>query len=71
MIGVYAIAEVADDSNKRPEKTLFVVLNQDDGAEFTESARRSLAAVKRLVAANGGRVFDDLASVAKFVSERR
>lgn len=35
MSGVYSIAEVVDDSNKRPEKTLFCVLNIDDENEFT------------------------------------
>jgi hypothetical protein len=71
MTGVYAVAEVVDDSNKRPEKTLFVVLGHDEDVEFTEAQRRSLDAVKSLVAANGGHVFDDLESVAKFVGECR
>ena len=29
MTGVYSIAEVVDDSNKRPEKTIFCILNHD------------------------------------------
>ena len=29
MTGVYSIAEVVDDSNKRPDKTIIVVLNKD------------------------------------------
>ena len=29
MTGVYSIAEVVDDSNKKPEKTLFCILDKD------------------------------------------
>lgn len=30
MLGVYSIAEVIDDSNKRPDKTILCVLKEDD-----------------------------------------
>ena len=30
MVGVYSIAEAVDDSNKRPEKTVFCFLEVDD-----------------------------------------
>ena len=47
MIGVYSIAEVVDDSNKRPGKTLFCVLPEDVDDDlqpwkFTNSQLRSL-----------------------------
>lgn len=64
MTGCYAVAEVVDDSNKRPEKTVFVLLKSDDGFHFTEGQRRSFAAVANIVSKNGGRVFDNLKSAA-------
>ena len=36
MTGVYSIAEVIDDSNKRPRKTVFCVLPTDGDLSFTE-----------------------------------
>jgi hypothetical protein len=57
MTGVYAIAEVVDDSNKRPKKTIFVVLRKDGDKEFTESQMRSLDMVSKMVDFNGGRSF--------------
>ena len=37
MTGVYSIAEVVDDSNKRPEKTILCVLDEDDENIFSET----------------------------------
>lgn len=34
MTGVYSIAEVVDDSNKRPEKTIFTILKEYDDTKF-------------------------------------
>ena len=36
MTGVYSIAEVVDDSNKRPGKTILVILRDDGDKKFTE-----------------------------------
>ena len=36
MMGVYPIAEAVDDSNKRPEKTIYCVLRKDDGKMFND-----------------------------------
>lgn len=68
MTGVYSVAEVVDDSNKRPEKTLFCILEQDDNNEFTEHQLKSLKMVKDMVLANGARVFDDLINVSEFLN---
>jgi hypothetical protein len=61
MTGVYSIAEMVDDSNKRPEKTVFAVLNPDEtigsftymAKTFTPPQLKSLEATSKLVAANG------------------
>lgn len=68
MTGVYAIAEAVDDSNKRPEKTIFVCLPADGGKVFDEGQRRSLAAVAGMIERNGGRVFDNLVDVAEYLN---
>ena len=49
MTGVYSIAEVVDDSNKRPEKTVFAF--KEEG--FDKSQIKSLEAVGTLVSENG------------------
>ena len=60
MVGVYAIAEVIDDSNKRPERTVFVRVRDDDGNTFSDAQWESLAAVAAMVKRNGGKAFDSL-----------
>jgi len=68
MTGVYAVAEVVDDSNKQPSRTIFVVLNQDEDKIFTKGQIRSLYAVKKMILSNGGKVFDNLEICAKFLN---
>ncbi len=68
MTGVYSIAEVVDDSNKRPEKTVFCVLPKDDGTEFDKAQLKSLAAVGKMVAKNGGTLCIGLDEVAQYLN---
>jgi hypothetical protein len=68
MTGFYSIAEVVDDSNKRPEKTIFCVLGIDDGEEFTKHQIKSLQATAKLVDHNGGFCTDNLETVAAFLN---
>jgi hypothetical protein len=67
MTGTYAIAEVVDDSNKRPEKTVFVMRRWDDAEKFDEGQWKSLNAVAGMVERNGGRSFDSLSAAADFM----
>lgn len=69
MKGVYSIAEVSDDSNKNPEKTVLVILKRDDGESFSKEEMTSLTAVKELVEKNGGQVFDNLKSAAEWINQ--
>ena len=64
MVGVYSIAEVVDDSNKRPEKTLFCFL--PDG--FNEQQVKSLGQVSAMVKRNSGKVFKTLREIADYVN---
>lgn len=47
---IYSIAEVVDDSNKRPEKTVFVII---DGGGFSEQQIKHLRKIADLVKSNG------------------
>lgn len=71
MEGVYSIAEVVDDSNKRPEKTLFCVLEQDDKKEFSEAQLKSLDAVDKMIVDNGGKSFKSLDEVSEYLNNKR
>jgi hypothetical protein len=68
MTGIYSIAEVVDDSNKRPNRTLFCVLSQDGENMFTPHQVKSLKATELLVRSNGALVFDGLEEVAQFLN---
>lgn len=71
MTGVYSIAEVIDDSNKRPEKTIFCVLTIDGDATFDLGQIKSLKAVARMVEANGGKSFANLYDLELFLNGRK
>lgn len=69
MTGCYAVAEVVDDSNKRPASTIMVILRQDTALfRFDDSQWRSLNAVANLVRANGGCAFDSLEDAATYLN---
>jgi hypothetical protein len=70
MMGVYSIAEVVDDSNKKPDRTILVLLRDDGYKRFSEGQRRSLDSVGRMVKANGGKVFDNLKSAAVWMGKK-
>lgn len=69
MVGCYAIAEVADDSNKRPEKTVFCYLSKDGDAEFQPHQLASLGRLCLLLQGNGATVCMSLGEVAVFLNE--
>ncbi len=65
MKGVYSIAEIIDDSNKRPEKTILCILY--DGIEKTMA--HSLEAVVNLAKSNGITVCESLPDIAEFLNK--
>ena len=69
MSGSYSIAEVVDDSNKRPDKTIFCVLFKDDGKIFNSGQMKSLLRVGKMVEENGGKSFATLKAVAEYLNE--
>lgn len=79
MIGTYSIAEAVDDSNKRPEKTIFCVLQEDQTPDkmlfftaiyknFTKAQINSLNEVGKLIEINGGKYFTSLREVAEYLN---
>ena len=74
MKGVYSIAELVDDSNKRPKRTLFLLLKNDiadDGSliSFDKEEMNSLNEVANMVNRNGGFVFHSLYSFIIFITK--
>ena len=53
MTGVYSIAELVDDSHKRPASTVFCYIQEGDGLVFSSHQLKSLEQVAHLVAKNG------------------
>lgn len=69
MKGVYSIAEVIDDSNKRPLKTVFCVLEyENDELKFDKSEMKSLIQVGEMVKRNGGKWCLNLREVAEYLN---
>lgn len=65
MKGVYSIAEIIDDSNKRPEKTIVCVLYNN----IDEQMSKSLSATLNLAKSNGATVLNSLEDIASFLNE--
>lgn len=71
MEGVYSIAEVVDDSNKRPDKVLFCFLTKDKNQTFSTHQIKALRKVKQMIVENGGKGFEDLIEIANFLNNKR
>jgi len=70
MTGVYSIAEVVDDSNKRPTKTIFVCLKKDGSSIFNDGQWKSINAVAKMVEQNGAMVFFELEKSAFYLNRK-
>jgi Nucleoside 2-deoxyribosyltransferase like len=68
MTGVYSIAEVVDDSNKRPAKTIFCYLTSDEGETFSTHQIQSLEQVGKMVKNNGAKYFKTLSETADYLN---
>lgn len=68
MTGVYSVAEVVDDSNKRPNKTVFCFLATDGDKSFEKHQLKALTQVGKMVVANGGKGFNTLEEVAAYLN---
>lgn len=80
MQGVYSIAEVIDDSNKRPQKTIFCLLGSEipisqysyphAKISFSIGEMKSLNQVGMMVERNGGKYFKNLEEVAEYLNNK-
>lgn len=68
MTGVYSIAEVADDSNKRPEKTIFCYLPSDGGQTFSAAQIKSLEQTGKMIKKNGAQFFKTFTEVSDYLN---
>ena len=68
MTGIYSIFEVADDSNKRPEKTMFCVLDERNGLTFDATIKKNFVKIKKDLIKNGATVFNSLEEIAYFLN---
>ena len=68
MTGVYSIAEVVDDSNKRPDKTIFCYLTSDEDQQFSAAQIKSLEQTGKMIQENGAAFFKTLAETADYLN---
>lgn len=68
MEGVYSIAEVVDDSNKRPEKTVFCYIETDGDAKFSTHQLKSLKQTAKMITENGAKSFTSLSELADYLN---
>lgn len=71
MKGVYSIAEVVDDSNKRPEKVVFHVIPNEGDNGFDKEQQKSLDKVGVMVEENGGTYIKSMDDLVKFLNSTR
>jgi hypothetical protein len=77
MSGCYSVAEVVEDSVKRPEKTIFCIVEfdqdpndpQHSSVTYEEHMKKSLSQVARMVEENGAKVFQTLQKTADYLNE--
>ena len=70
MKNFFPIPEVVDDSNRRPDKTLYCYLSEDEGKAFTPHQIKSLQAVGKMINTNGGIWFKSFDDVVEFLNTK-
>jgi len=68
MTGAYSIAEAVDDSNKRPTKTIFCFLKEDENFTFNKGQLKSLDKVGLMIESNGGKYFRSLSAAVDYLN---
>lgn len=67
---LYSIAEVVDDSNKRPNRTVFCFLDEEAGNVYTPHEIKALNAVGKMIEANGAKWLKTLDEVADYINQK-
>jgi len=68
MTGFYSVAEVVDDSNKHPSKTIFSFLKEDEGETFSDHQIKSLEQTGKMVQENGAKFFSKFEEIAEYLN---
>ena len=68
MTGFYSVAEVVDDSNKHPSKTIFSFLKEDEGETFSDHQMKSLEQTGKMVQENGAKFFSKFEEIAEYLN---
>lgn len=66
--GFYSIAELIDDSNKRPQKTLFLFVESEGKQSFDQHQVETLNAISKMVQTNGAKYFESFQTLIKFLN---
>lgn len=64
------VAKVVESSCKYPQKTIFCILQEDEGCKFEKFQTKSLNAVGKLIKKNGAYWFNSLDKVVTFLNKR-
>jgi hypothetical protein len=65
--GVSPVINAVNDSNFYSEKTVFCIINEDNGKGFNDHQLKSLTATGKMISRNGGKWIEGLDAVAKFI----
>lgn len=65
---MWSIAEVVDDSNKRPKKTVFFINVKDEGLVFSKHELNALDKIGILVLNNGGLYFESYNNLINYLN---
>ena len=73
MTGLFSIAEMIDDSNKRPDKTVLYIKKTDITSEgvrikFLPSSEKYMDAIKELARTNGVKICDSIEEAAEYLN---
>jgi hypothetical protein len=68
MTGYYAVAEVVDDSYRRPDRTIYCYLPEDDGEVFSAHRIKEFEQLGKKVKENGGTWLRNIEEVISFLN---
>lgn len=68
MTGIYSIFEVADDSNKRSDRTIFCVLPERNGKTFSIGLQKNFLKIEKDLIRNGAKGCESLEEIAMFLN---
>lgn len=69
--GYYAIAEVTDDSFKRPDRTIYCFLEKDQEDVFTPEQKHTFEKLGKLVSKNGAKCLNTLDEIVDFLNSAK